>query len=280
MKKKKIKNIPTIGEENVSTCGWRYKVVEYVNAHQVKIEWEDGAFSWCATKELRNGKVKSLNFKAVNGVGFHGYGNYSSSSHPRLYACWERMLRRCYDPYELNKPRGQSYRNTHVCKEWHNFQNFAEWAIEQPYWNEEDSSIDKDILGNNRDLYHPETCCFIPLEVNMQLVKHCKSEGVTVKTTKCGERYIVRVPVLKKRKYIGCFTSRNYAVSVYQLYKSIAIGITARKYKGLIREDVIDMMSKLKRMPDGSTIVKFSDGTEVDALEDFRSRFTVSSVVA
>ena len=71
------------------------------------------------------------------------------------------MLIRCYNKKDLEK--NPTYKNTTVCIEWCNFQNFAQW-FEKNYI--DDWALDKDILVKGNKVYSPETCCFVPREIN------------------------------------------------------------------------------------------------------------------
>lgn len=55
------------------------------------------------------------------------------------------------------------YNGCEVCEEWRYFPKFKEW-FNLNYikgW-----EIDKDVLFKGNKLYSPETCCFLPKEVN------------------------------------------------------------------------------------------------------------------
>ena len=64
-----------------------------------------------------------------------------------------------------------SYKGVEVCEEWYNFQNFAEWCETQKFLNAKDVKgksyqLDKDILVKGNKIYSPDTCCFVPPEIN------------------------------------------------------------------------------------------------------------------
>jgi len=78
------------------------------------------------------------------------------------------MLQRCYDSdYYLRCP---TYKDVTVCIDWHDFQVFGDWYDEQ--YKEDGWRLDKDLLGVDEEIYSPETCVFIPKELNNLFIRH------------------------------------------------------------------------------------------------------------
>ncbi len=73
-------------------------------------------------------------------------------SNSRIYGIWEKMLQRCYNEnshaYFRYGGRGIS-----VCKEWHKFEPFFDWAVQNGY--QKYLSIDR---KNNDGNYEPSNC--------------------------------------------------------------------------------------------------------------------------
>lgn len=113
------------------------------------------------------------------------------------YQHWISMLGRCYnEKYHKKQP---TYTDCSVIKEWHNFQNFADWFDNNYDANKMDKfQLDKDILFNENKVYSPETCEFAPRDINI-LFKTIESSGVIKKYN----RYIARISIRGKRKVIG-----------------------------------------------------------------------------
>lgn len=59
-----------------------------------------------------------------------------------------------------------NYLDCNVVEKWHNFQNFAEWSINQIGYDKSGWELDKDILLKGNREYGPETCCFVPPQIN------------------------------------------------------------------------------------------------------------------
>lgn len=83
------------------------------------------------------------------------------------YTKWKSMLERCYSIKV--KTKHQSYKDCYVCEEWLLFSNFKSWMEKQDW---EDKSLDKDLLIYNNKVYSPETCIFLPKEMNCFLIQN------------------------------------------------------------------------------------------------------------
>ncbi len=175
--------------------------------------------------------MKNKLLPTVEGIGCIGYGH--TSSHP-AYSIWSGMLLRCYN--EAQQVLYPQYKDCSVCMEWHNFQNFANWYDVNFKPN---SQLDKDlsVLGNR--IYSPETCEFIPSDINT-LISHKKSvkNGLPTGVTKvpsgkyrANSRDDSGYPVV-----IGTFKTPDEASQAYKEYKQKVIRTIAdREYgKGTI----------------------------------------------
>lgn len=115
---------------------------------------------------LDSGSIKDPFYPSILGVGYFGDGKHTSKSNPKMYQAWRNMLARCYYPdYQKNN---QSYAGCVVCDDWHNFQTFANWYVNNFI---EGYQLDKDIAGNG-SLYSPETCTFVTALENVEEA-HC-----------------------------------------------------------------------------------------------------------
>lgn len=88
------------------------------------------------------------------------------------YKRWFGMINRCYSTKSLkHRP---TYVGCSVCDEWLTFSNFKKW-MEQQEW--EGRSLDKDFLAEGNKVYSPDTCLFVPLELNNFTVTSATNRG-------------------------------------------------------------------------------------------------------
>lgn len=104
----------------------------------------------------------------VAGVGIMAKGNYSSRTeqggHRREYEIWKQMIYRCYS--STCKYKRMTYKTTTVCNDWLEYQVFAEWCNSREDFKYDGYHLDKDLLCKGESLYSPDTCCFLPKEIN------------------------------------------------------------------------------------------------------------------
>ena len=145
------RKIDRTGEVNYNTVGTLMRIVEYNNATDIIVEFQDKYKAKIHTtyRDFKKGGIKNPYHPCVLGVGYYGVGKYKSrgkdGKKTKAYKHWYYMLERCYDPYELNNR--PTYIDCYVCDEWLCFQNFAEWFYKNYYEIEgEKMRLDKDIL--------------------------------------------------------------------------------------------------------------------------------------
>lgn len=149
-----------------NSCG-DFKIIEYKSHKDILVEFLLTGFKIVTqSSHIRRGKVKDKLYPKVFGVGFFGDGPYGSkvnseSANRRCYDSWHNMMERCYGS------RCPSYKNVTVCKEWHNFQNFAEWFDKHHI---EGFHLDKDInqKGFENKVYSPDVCIFVSRDDNIE----------------------------------------------------------------------------------------------------------------
>lgn len=119
------------------------------------------------------------------------------------YQVWHAMMARCYsETYLRKKP---AYRGTEVCEEWLTFSNFKSWMISQ---NWQGMQLDKDLKQQGSKIYSPQTCCFIPGDVNNFILDAKSARGewpLGVYWNKTNEKFFARVSIAGKQKHLGSF---------------------------------------------------------------------------
>lgn len=144
---------------------------------------------------------------------------------------WISMLKRCYsEKYQNNKP---TYIGCTVCDEWIYFSNFKKWFDENYI---EGFQLDKDIIVKGNKVYSPNTCCFVPQEINMIIYnknkrKYDLPKGV-IKSK--NNRYVASVNMYGEIKRLGCFSTPEEAFMAYKEAKEKYIKEVAEKWKDKI----------------------------------------------
>jgi len=101
----------------------------------------------------------------------------------KLNSCHRGMMSRCYNEKNVEY-KNYGGRGVTVCGEWHNYQNFLNWALNNG-WNEA-LQLDKDKIVKDNKIYSPETCCFITAREN---TNHRRN---TVEIFNDGKRYALK----------------------------------------------------------------------------------------
>lgn len=135
----------------------------------------------------------------------------------KFYQTWKGVIERCYSSKQYK--RGPSYLGCKVCKEWLTFSNFKKW-MEQQDW--EGKHLDKDLLGDGK-LYSPDTCCFLPRNINMFIRDSRKKEarlplGVTF--NKRHKKYAAQGKSLDhKTVFLGYYSNPEAAHEAWKNFK-------------------------------------------------------------
>ena len=246
------------GEENYNNFGTPMKIVEYKDAVNIIVEFQDKYKARVHTtyRCFKNGGVKNPYDREVCGVGYYGVGKYKSrgkdGKKTRAYETWRDMIRRCYDPHTINKY--PTYIDCYVCELWHCFQNFAKWYYENYYEVENETMcLDKDILCKNNKIYSPETCIFVPQRINVLFTKRDTTRGeypIGVNYYKPYGKLLVHCSVFENGKvkhiHLGYFPLKNpfQAFYTYKQFKESYIKQVADEYKDLIPEKLYKAMYK------------------------------------
>lgn len=236
--------VKRIGEEFVNTNGEKAKIIEYFSAINVTVLFEDGTeVKNLRVGNLKTGKFRNKNFKNYYKVGYIGYGDQDKGDFKKPLDVWVRMLQRSYcDKFHIKNP---SYRDITVCPEWHNFQVFAKWFKENYV---EGWQLDKDIICKECKIYSPETCCFVPREINnLFTLRDRKRGGTLIGITKTvGGLYQVQLNRGKGQDFLGSFKTEEEGFLVYKKGKEKYIKEVADRWKDQIDKRAYKAMYKYK----------------------------------
>ncbi len=234
-----MKKLNKVGEVFITNEGYQVEIIEYFNVKNTTIKFEKGQILYnIKVSCLKNGRVKNPFKKSVCSVGFIGS---QAKTDKNIYKLWHNMLVRCYD---INYHKKYStYKNIEVCEEWHNYTNFEKWYRENYI---EGFELDKDILCPECKIYSPETCCFVPNEINQQFKQSKKGNEVGTKVYKHYGKYIAKIKINNINNHIGIFDTIDQACNAYKQEKEKLIKGLAIKYKKELKEEIYTILYNYK----------------------------------
>ena len=107
--------------------------------------------------------------------------------------------------------------------------------------------LDKDVLIKGNKTYSPDTCCFVPIEINLLLNKNKTIRGdypIGVSFDKSYNKFIAKLKKSKveKQKFLGRFNILEEAFQAYKTAKEGHIKEVADKWKDQIDSRVYEAM--------------------------------------
>ena len=249
--------IDRIGEINISNEGCLMKIVEYNEAKDIVIEFQDEHRYRVHTRyeHFKKGNCKNPFFPSVCGHGYLGVDKNEKVPKTKEfkndrwrgtweYDKWKNMLERCYD--NKLKERNPTYKNVTCCERWLCFAYFLEdlEKLKQEYnWNEDEKlNLDKDILNKNNKLFNLESCILIPSYINTLFIKRDASRGkypIGVCYHKQGKKYQAKCSINGEQKRLGHYDTIEQAFYVYKQAKEQEIKRVANEcvFKGYVNKD-------------------------------------------
>ena len=230
-----------LGRKFLTNSSGECTIIEYVNNKDVLVEFSNPYYTTkCAIKELVKGEVKNPLVPSFYEKGYVGVGEYKLNTSKRESRLWGGILKRLFsEEYHKTHP---TYKNVEVCDEWLNFQNFAEWCNSQDFLHYTDNTgkyyqLDKDILVKGNKIYSPETCCFVPQEINLLLVNKKRDRGLyPIGVSKNKNKYMVNLTKGHNRIYLGRYKTPEEAFLVYKEAKESHIKEVTAMWKSRISD--------------------------------------------
>jgi hypothetical protein len=144
------------------------------------------------------------------------------------YSKWRAMIARCYDKdFHARQP---TYKDATVCSDWLTFSNFELWFDDN---NIDEYQLDKDIKIKGNKVYGPDTCLFVPREINNLLNKRQRLNRLlptgVAKVSGC-KTYKAVIQIDGKTTHIGCFKSKETARDAYIERKNSEIKRKMKQY--------------------------------------------------
>jgi len=220
------------------------EVLECVSATEVTVRFiETGYTTKCRLANIISGQIKDRLKPSVYGVGIVGEKYpLENGKQSKEYTVWVGMLDRCYST--TNDTR-KTYEGCEVTSSFRYFPFFKEWCHNQVGFGEKGFALDKDILVKGNKVYSPETCCFVPREINSLFVKRDKLRGeypVGVCFHKPLNKYVSKLSAYGRSRNLGYFSSVSEAFYVYKEAKETHIKEVANKWKDQIDQRVYEAL--------------------------------------
>lgn len=217
-----------LNEEKLNNQGCLMKIIEYNNASDIVVEFQDEYKFRVNTiyGNFKRGSIKNPYCPSLYGIGILGskYRARIDGKFMREYYTWAHILERCFD--KKLKGKQTAYNDVSCCNEWLNYENFYEWLHSQPnfekWFNGHRWAIDKDILVKGNKTYSPDACCLIPQNVNCLFLKREAQRGDYPIGVRCKDgRFTASChnPFTNRKEELGSYSTPEKAFSVYKIYK-------------------------------------------------------------
>ena len=221
------------------------EIVDYINSSKVKIRFiNTNHIKEEYLSSVRLGCVRDDSIPTTCGFGFFDVEGASIGRNAiREYRLWNAMINRCYN--ENLRHKNPTYKDCSVSEEWRYLSNFEEWCNQQIGFNIEGFELDKDILVKGNKVYAPETCCFVPKEINSVLTNSRRGRGaypVGVSYKKRIGKYASQISKNGEVIRLGNFDTPEEAFAVYKREKEKYIKEVANKWKDQIDPRVYEAL--------------------------------------
>lgn len=201
-----------IGQRIQSNTG-EFEVIA-IDRQNVTVRYDDGYERVALKNNVLKGSVRNPYARTTYGVGFQGEGPHKMNGQ-LTHSKWSLMLHRCYDEeYSIVHP---TYVEAYCNENWHNYQNFCEWAYAQIGFGTKGFELDKDLLIRGNKEYGPDKCVFLPQELNKILGNTSPERGISTRPDLNG-KWMARYNSIFGEVYLGCH-EKEKALAIYQEHK-------------------------------------------------------------
>lgn len=243
-KPRKEKQSVFVGDKVTTTRCGTATLIEYTNSKNCVAGFDDGVVVKTSARQFRIGEVSNPYHPTTCGVGYLGETKLITdwATRRRAILLWCGMLARCYRDQES---RNRHYVDCTVDECWHNFSNFLSWYVDNQQWHIEDWQLDKDVLFKGNTIYGPNTCCFLPKDINTFTILRERGRGaMPLGVTRHQGKYVAQISTLGKQRWLGSFATVEEAFSTYKIEKEAEARRLAEKYVDKIREDAYNTLIK------------------------------------
>lgn len=191
----------------------------------------------CAMKDVGIKNTGKPNYKAkhlVLGVGVNDLDVCARCN--TCYEIWHSILQRTID--EKYKLLHKAYKDASICDEWLLLSNFKVWFDEHYV---EGYCIDKDLLGLKSKVYSPDTCCFLPEEINAAITREKFKRELPIGVMKYKDKF----KAVCRSKHLGFFNTVEESRNAYLKEKKKHLITLANKWKDKIEPRAYNALIKL-----------------------------------
>ena len=244
-----------LGEARMMNCGEVAIIVEYTRYNDITVQFKStGELVKSTYQCFKNGNVRSRFTHSVYGVGIIGNEKTIDENGKTIksYSVWNSMLRRCCSG-EFKK-KYPTYKDVNCCEEWLYYSKFKEWFNDNYYEiNGKRMDLDKDILYKGNKIYSPDTCVFVPQNINKLFTKSNKARGklpVGVSFCKKLNKFQAHCRIFyngkSEKKLLGYYNTIEEAFNAYKQFKEEYIKQVADYYKDNIPNKLYEAMYNYK----------------------------------
>lgn len=184
--------------------------------------------------EKRENKPNKNARRLILGVGINDIDVCARNN--KCYEIWHSILQRTVD--EKYKMSHKAYSDATVCEKWLTLSNFNIWFDDNYI---EGYNIDKDLLGCDKKEYSPETCVFIPNEINAAISREKRSRDLPIGVMRHKDRF----KAVCIGNYLGIFDTVSEAREAYLKAKKEHITYLANKWKEKIEPRAYEALINL-----------------------------------
>lgn len=155
------------------------------------------------------------------------------------YVAWDAMRRRC----RAEEAKFRAYADCTIHPDFVEFPAFKAWAVEQVGYGTPGYHMDKDIISPGRREYGPETCAFVPREVNHFLhANRWRRDIMPIGVQKHGRKYRAIISIEGKLVYCGTSATPLGAFALYKAAKEVEAKRIAEKWRSAIDPRVYEAL--------------------------------------
>lgn len=228
----------SVGDTFTSNQGYKIEVLEYRGCYEilVKLNGPEITYPTVGSGALRAGKVSSPYHPTVHNKGYKGEGKFVGTKYKKVFSTWSNIISRVGS----SDPKYRAWSDCMLDQNWLNFQNFAEWYTNQPYW-EENLQVDKDLSKSK--IYSPDTCVLLPPYINKSLnLKKFNRDGLPIGVSIKRKKFAASLSYFGKKKHLGVYSTVEEAFIVYKNAKESYLKELAEKYNDLLSEKAYNLL--------------------------------------